>query len=605
MNTRKHSDELLSLLLACSMFPWASAHAEDLEALLSPNVSEATLKLPYMDKVNPLYRQYNGVNRDGIGANIDLDVVKRGNEGEWFKLQARNLGLATQEVGISYDKQGKWSIGIEYNQIPRYAPYEVRTAIGGFGTTSITQPSYPSPAGQYFDANGKFITDPTTQDVTLKTQRDIVTLTGSRFLSEGMKLWFSLKNEDKTGTRLSGARGSTATAPINNTKNIYAGFLFAPEPIDQSHTQLEAAFDWETPKYQLSGGFYGSLLSTKNNALYVTGGTNTALNAASMSPIALPPDNMLGQLYLNGGYNFSGDTRGTLKLSHSEGKQTDRFIPRPGGDTPLAGVGSDLNGKVRSTEAYASLTSRVTKALRIAASWRYLDMTDKTPLRLTKSGVTDCLTPGNCNSPESQTAHWGKLDADYNLGNGYSLAAGVDSTQKKSEEWARRKTDDLTSRLAFRKLMSDSVSGTLTLAHSNRTGSAWLAAPTIYSVYLADRKRDTVRGMIDWSPTEKANVQLTYEHYSDRYQKSIYGLESGKGQIASIDGSYAINDMWKLNGWYSAQTGDSKQYMLGGACSTGNNNTCTLNTYTKRTAPVDFTQWFPWNATLSQIGRAS
>lgn len=106
--------------------------------------------------------------------------------------------------------------------------------------------------------------------------------------------------------------------------------------------------------------------------------------------------------------------------------------------------------------------------------------------------------------------------------------------------------------------------------------------------------------MIDWSPTEKANVQLTYEHYSDRYQKSTYGLESGKGQIASIDGSYAINDMWKLNGWYSVQTGDSKQYMLGGACSTGNNNTCTLNTYTKRTAPVDFTQWFPWNATLSQ-----
>ena len=581
---------ILVLSLASACLP---ARAESLAELISPDVADVSVKLPWQGDVSPLYRQYQGVNRSGVSGNVGVDIVKRSDKGDWFKLRAQDLGLSTQELGVAVEKQGDWSLGLDYNQIPRYAPYQVGTNVSGAGTATITQPTLG--AGT-FDANGKFAKSPVLQDVTLRTERNITTITASKFLQEGFKASFSFKNEDKTGTRMDGVRGIAAGAPINNTKNIYAGFLFAPEPINQNHKQFDATLDFETPDYQWTAGFYGSMLQNRNDALTVMGSTNTAVYAASgaaLSPIALPPDNSLQQFYVSGGYNFSKDTRATLKFSQSDGRQNAAFIARPSGDTALASTGSSLDGSVRLSETYASLSSRINRDLKLFASWRHEETTDKTAKRLV-AGTT------YFNSPESHKADWGKINADYHFGGGYSLTAGLDSAAKKSAEWERQKVEELTQRVALRKTMGESVNGTLTLSHSDRTGSDWtVAALTQYPVFLADRSRNTVRGLIDWTPEEKLNLQFSFERYLDRYTRSNYGLDSGRGQVFSVDGSYTLSESWKFNSWYSRQTGASRQNMLGAVCSTGNNNTCTSNTYTNRTEP-DYTQWLPWNATLTQ-----
>ena len=113
---------LLVIALAAA-FPAASAWADDddVAELTSPNKTEAALNLPYTDKINPLYRQYSGVNNSGLNGNVDVDLVRR-NDAEWFRINARNLGLRTQEAEISYEKQGDWSVSLGYDQIPRYSP---------------------------------------------------------------------------------------------------------------------------------------------------------------------------------------------------------------------------------------------------------------------------------------------------------------------------------------------------------------------------------------------------------------------------------------------------------------------------------------------------
>jgi hypothetical protein len=51
---------ILAIALAAA-FPVSSAWADDeVSELISPNTAEAAINLPYTDKINPLYRQYDG-----------------------------------------------------------------------------------------------------------------------------------------------------------------------------------------------------------------------------------------------------------------------------------------------------------------------------------------------------------------------------------------------------------------------------------------------------------------------------------------------------------------------------------------------------------------
>ncbi len=602
MNNHHRFSRTAIVIALSAVFPVAGAMADEVDDLINPNVAEVTFKLPYQNEIHPLYRQYNGVNHKGINGNIDIDIVRRGEEGDWLKVQGRELGLSTQEFGASYEKQGDWSVALEYNQIPRYSPYEVTTGVGGIGTNSIVQPALANSAF----TNGR-LSNPALGSVTLSTERDITTLSASKYLMEGLKLGFSFKNEDKTGTRMDGVRGVAGNyGTAGGSANLYSGFLFAAEPVNQNHQQFEGTLEYVSKKFQLTAGYYGSFLSTRNNSLYVLGGTNTAAVTANLSPIALAPDNSLNQFYLNGAYNFTKDTRATFKVAYSEGRQNEQFMT--GQATNAAGIGNGLDGKIQTTEFYGALTSRLTKDLKILASWRYEDKQDKTPLRDYRGSVA--YSSFTFNNPESHTANWGKLEADYLLGQGYGLTAGVDYTNKSRMDWVGitnnaangyqnpeydygRAMHEVTTRLALRKSMSETVNGSLSYARSDRKNDneRWTAtttAPPMYPVYLADRNRDKLRGMIDWAATEQLNLQVAYEAYFDRYDMSAYGLEKGNGQVFSIDGSYAINDNWKLSSWYSRQVGETNQVTQGAVCSTTNNSNCTANT---ARAGVPLVQW--------------
>ena len=599
MSERNKFSRTAIVIALSAIFPFAGAYAEDdVEALTNPNVAEAALKLPYTNKINPLYRQYNGVSHQGLNGNLDIDIIKRDENGSWFKLQAENLGLSTQEFGVSYEKQGDWAVGLEYNQIPRYSPYQVTTQVTGVESNTVSQ-NTPGATPSF--------------ETTLKTERYITTLLAQKYLSKELKLAFSFKSEEKTGARMNGIRGeaSSATYP-------YQAFLFTPEPIDQKHNQFEATVDYVSAKLQLSAGYYGSFLNTQNNLLTINGATGAMpyqaiagsganrIWYAPINSIALSPDNSLNQIYVNGAYNFSESTRGNFKVAYSEGRQSDQFGYQPGTAAyPSVGIagnpmipavnGGSLDGKVQTTEMFASLTSRITKDLKVLASWRYEDKQDTTPIRLygfnSTYSVTGLSSPTatsattskyyssfTTNNPESHVAHWGKLEADYRIGGGYSATAGVDYRKKSSDELARQDLQELVYRAALRKSMGETLNGTLTVAHSDRDGSEWRGLPLtemIYPVYMADRSRDTVRGMLDWAAAENLNFQVAYEAYFDQYSRSTYGLDNGQGQVVSLDGNYALSDNWKLNAWYSKQFGESTQYQQGAVCT---NAACTTTT---------------------------
>ena len=121
----------------------------------------------------------------------------------------------------------------------------------------------------------------------------------------GYDFRLSAKSEDKRGDRLWG-RGGAAE--------------FAAEPIDSNTRQVEAVLSYTKQALQLQGGYLGSWYTNRNSMV------DTALTSgANPYFLSLPLDNQAHQLFVNGGYNFTKDTRGTFKVSYTRATQNEPY----------------------------------------------------------------------------------------------------------------------------------------------------------------------------------------------------------------------------------------------------------------------------------------
>jgi hypothetical protein len=98
MTMHKRFRQTAIVVALSSLFPVASASQEEVEELTNPNVADVAIKLPYINEINPFYRQYNGINHEGVNGNVDLDILRRSPEGGWLRIFGTNLGLSTQAL---------------------------------------------------------------------------------------------------------------------------------------------------------------------------------------------------------------------------------------------------------------------------------------------------------------------------------------------------------------------------------------------------------------------------------------------------------------------------------------------------------------------------
>lgn len=624
-------------------FPAGSAMADEAQDQANPNRSQATLQIQNLNQVNPLYRMYSGMDRSGTVGSVDVDLVRRSEDGAWAKLQARDLGLRNQELGASYEKQGDWKIGLDYNQLTKYAPYTINTKVGGVGTDKLNlNTDWRSSAGLGGESS-------------LKLERTGTTLSGNKTFSEAFKFNFSFKTEDKKGAIMSSSIGSTwnGANTATPTKN-YGTMYFTPQPENFRHNQFEASLDYFTRNLQLSGGYSGSFFTNNNNpGLNITpgnnaiptlpcsavtcGGTAIAAGASGIPWISLPPDNKNQQWYLSGAYNFTDSTRLSFKLSRDHLTQDDSFIPAYGAITPLVGTpisatytqmnppgvpyaagitNTSLGGVVDTTAYFGMLTSKLTKELDFLASWRYENRDDKTPQRNYLDAQASAEYPaGAMNSRESHKLNRGKFELSYRLPAGYRLTGGFDYEQKKTPATMRDQVTEKTYRAELRKSLSETVTGKVMLAHSDRDGGRWnlldgtpAAGATTFStstgvaapLQFSDRKRDKVKLMVDWNPVDPLNLQFFVEHAKDTYPfnppsgNARMGMTDGSSDLYGMDAAYRITDVWRANGYYTYNKNKTHQNELYTPRINAADQACTGVTVT--------TACSPWQADLSMEG---
>lgn len=548
MIARTPAVQLTSLAAALLSAFGASAQDADLDKLTKPG-SRAELGIGYVDQNNNRFGQYNGLNEQGGYLLFDFNLNRRDEAtGSWLQFIGRNVGLDMRELRFDHRRQGNWGYFIDYNQIPRYNQYIVNTGLQGIGTGSVAVSSV-----------GR-------QDVNLDTQRKIWTLGFDKVLPAGWDFSVRFKNEDKDGSRQWG-RGNTT-----------GGFEWLADPINYNTKQLEAVAAFTGKSLQLSGGYYGTAFNNSNTQINSVGGTLASTTAIgnNFQTMGLPPDNESHQLYLSGGYSITPTTRATFKLARARITQDDAFaqgfrvsaaVPST---VPLApGIGSDLGGRIDTTQAQLGLTARPLRELTVRADWRYNDRDDKTPLRQYLAPVAVGATTDGFNEPRSITTNTGKLEASYLLPMAFRLTGTYDYEQKKRNTSPvrivsfRDETEENTGRVELRRSLSETLNGAVSYQYSDRTGSAWqtttllggaVGSNLVHPLHLADRERKRWRLTLDWTPLEQLGLNFMYDDAKDTYGSNngrIYGPRSGKAELYTLDAVYSLSDKWQLNGWFS------------------------------------------------------
>ena len=527
------------------------AHSQEdpeIAALTKPE-SEVSVGLGYWSKDRPRLGTYDGMNQKGAYGLLDALINRRNDQnGTWFILDARNLGLETRELRADWLRQGNVGVFLEYSRTPRDEPYTVFTGVQGIGTTTQRVPTPSATA---------------LGELHLGTVREAFGAGFSKILGGGYDLRVSARSEDKTGDRLWG-RGGAAE--------------FVAEPIDSNIRQLEAVLAYTGKAFQVQGGYNGSWYTNRNSLV------DTALTSgASPFFLSLPLDNQAHQAFVNGGYNLSESTRATFKAAYTRATQ-DEQIPVGPGVAVFAGAPTHLDGRLDNTLLQAGLTSRTSNTFSWLANLRYYESDEKTPqVRVVQTGAP-CPTCVD-NTPLTFKTLSGKLEGTYRMQQGVSLIGGLEHSKQDrnvplgnlnaagldAQRYVpfRAELDETTIRLEARRSLAETLNGRIAYLHSKRDGSDFTPAAAdapqanlINPIHIADRDRDKVKLMLDWSPLQPLTLTFNVEYAKDEYGHTDarpYGLREGTAAVYSIDATYAISESWTVNAWYTRDQTEAKQ----------------------------------------------
>jgi MtrB/PioB family decaheme-associated outer membrane protein len=529
-----------------------------------------------------LFGQYNGLRRgDAAFGILGVDYYDHDPDtGRTLRLTAKGLLGENRELSASWKSKGDWRVAAEYREGVRNETYTVNTALGGFGSAAPQVNPIAAGSGA---------------DTALKLKRSSIGVSMWTAFSDSTSLNISLKSENKDGARLFGIGMNcpSAVAPgCRGTTGIATGWalLMLPEPIKANHSQIEAQVNYAGERLHLSAGYYGSFYSngidrltpgipaSLNNPLGSLLPLSTGLQGILSQPVALPPDNQAHQFDLTGQYALAPQTHLRFKLGYAESLQTQNFAGAGLAGAP-AGV-SDLGGKVVTTLALIGLSARPVPHLSLQADLRYEDKDDQTPIAAYNlegsSSYTNRQLPNRKSTARLQAGYQFSSDWRGTLAIGYeAIDRGVftASSAVSGISALRQRTDETGYRAELRRTLSETVSGAIGYEHSRRKGSNWLRdnsglgvtevadpnAPgsglgpnAIYMPTLADRQRDKLKLRAEWQPSATFSVQVSLQDGRDAFRTpDVQGLRSTGMGSASVDWTYALNDLWGLTGYAS------------------------------------------------------
>lgn len=590
----------------------AQAEDEDLLSLIRPS-SEAELGVAHVSDGSYKFGDYGrGMQRRGEHLIGNVRMNTRGdNNANYLELVARNLGLDSRNISIKGGEQGNYGLSFEYDELYKLHSDSFMTPFTGMGSAVLTKPAVWTLTPVTGAFTGTSV--PTTQNMTnlaanmkrfnVETKRKAAVLGLTKQIVGGWDVAVNYKREEKDGTKLTGI-------PIQIGGGGSRGTALAPEPINYSTDLFDVAARYADEKLQMQLAYHASLFDNSNRSLtfdnlYLNPVASTVGNTALTGRLGQMPSNEFHQVSASGGYALSKETRLTGNASFGRSTQNDAFLPYQ--TTVVAGQpalpAGSLNGKVETTHLDFKVNTKLSHDYALTAGYKYDDRHNLTPVNeylyqtadnTLASNYVTAATQGNRrrNTPLSKTQELAYLDIDYHLAKATKLKLGYDYDKIKHTYEPTSGDIEHTVKAEVKHSFSDTASGGLAYAHSERnasfyngagplqatysatymaslcvapntflyngavtncTGTAsataqattpFLDTPALQKFFMSERRRDKLRAFVNMSPSEKLDLQLGASYYHEKYPEAEkgFGLAKATGWTTNFDANLAATD---------------------------------------------------------------
>ena len=593
----------------------AFAQAEDDVSILTKPTNFVEVGLGYTDTGSAQFGQYNGLDRSGIYVlgNLSLrggDAYGQGSGTNLWAITATDLGTTSRSLDASVRNQGKWMLGVSFDQLRHNITDDYETPLqGSMGGNSFTMPqgfgvvstARPAVAGPY----GTQVLTPDQQAyfhrVKVHSNRDNSGFTFGYNFNEQWDAQFSWNHIEQSGAKLisSGTDKNSASAGFS-----LAGYSLGGEaiqmimnPTDYTTDNINLAMNWVGTKAFFTAGYFGSrfrdsydTVSFPNPYTGTKVANGTPGGAYAIDALSTPPGNNFNQANFSGGYNLTPRTKLVAGYSYGRNTQNVGYVNQdqmqPGG-LPV----NSLDGRVIITHADAKLTSRATRDLTLSAGVNYNKRDNQTP-----SYTYEFLNLGgdpqtSVNIPLSYSKTQGTLAADYRISSRQHLHAGYE--YERTRRWCNNalanqaqgelsptnlgyyttascvqvpKNEENKFVLNYRLAASDEVSLNAGYAYSDRnaTVNSSFYNPMQgneegfenygYRAYFdASRTENLFKAGINWQATEKLSFSADGRGTYDDYNDSPLGVQRGHSTSFNLDASYVFSEKAAASIYASSQ----------------------------------------------------
>jgi MtrB/PioB family decaheme-associated outer membrane protein len=435
-------------LMVMLAMPLVSYAEDEAVAALTHPTNSVEIGAEYIPKDSAKFGEYNGLNKKGADliGNFNIrggDVYNAFDGGDGinrWEVKGNDLGTTSRELSGNVSNQGKWSMGIGYDELRHNITDSYQTPFqGSMGGNNFTLPTTfgvinttNTVASGYKGSNTLTpaqLASFNTQDV--HSDRDNTTFNVKYLFDSHWDVKFDFNHLKQSGAKLMGVAGDgTSTGGVNGTGQTltWAGQtpIVLMNPTNYTTDNFNLALNWAGEQGYASASYVGSMFRDGYNSVLFDNPfvKNTVANGATGSvPTSFPvdamstmPSNDFNQLNLSGGYPFTSATKLVGGLSYGRNTQNDTYSTT--GVMLGALPQGSLNGLVVTTHADLKLTNQTTKDLLLSAGLKYNERDNQTasnPYTWTDINQAAGQTETSMNAPMSNKKTQLEFAGDYRI----------------------------------------------------------------------------------------------------------------------------------------------------------------------------------------------
>jgi len=513
--------------------------------------------LGYVSDSSQKFGDYTGLDQKGAFLELGGTVSHRGENGYFADLWGADLGLDSRRLYGEAGREGLYSLNVGYAEIPRHLTEGASTPFLGIGGNMLTlPPGYPAA-----DTSGMPLAS-TLQPVDIGFKYKRLDLGGTYIGEKGWSANLSLRHDERDGTRpVSGSFFSTASQLV--------------APVNEKTDGAELTVAYATQKLQATASYLFSSFHNDDTSVTWSNPFFPVVPGATTGQLGLAPDNQFQQLRGTAGYDVSPTIRVSGEMAYGRATQNDAFLP-PTVNAVLAPTvpplpAQSLDGKVDSFTASGRVTATPIDGLRLTGSYDRESRQNKTPVRSFPTVATDMFVgaTSQSNTPFSFTLDRFKLIGDYGKGLPANMritgGGEFDMRERTYQEVVTTREMTLWGKVAAQP--TEKLTTWLKYAYSWRDNSVYGTSywfgypenPLLRKFYLADRKRNSVEGRLDYAINEKISVGVSADFADDDYTNSSVGLTSARSANLAFELATVFTEQTQGRAFFQTQSVRSQQ----------------------------------------------